>query len=174
MAYGFVWVRAAEAGGEPREKPKIPKRAQRGDAGGKLAAWTGVREEPTSLFPTRRDAALYLAGLSGFWGGIALVLIAAEVTAPTFTFVLLVALLFASTVLIMNATRKLEGRLSGKVVRPWPFGYASLRTQVIATLPSTVMAAAQRLNLNAIVIAAAVYALLVVDFVEMVIWSGKH
>jgi hypothetical protein len=131
-------------------------------------------EEPANLFPKERDAVLYLVGLTGFWGGIGAVLIAAEAAASSVAIWTISGVALGSAVLVMNATRKLEGRISGRMVRPWPFGYASLRTQVIATLPSTVMAAAQRLSLNAVVVVLVVYSLLVLDFLAMVVWSGKR
>jgi hypothetical protein len=40
-------------------------------------------EEPDNLFPTPRDAVLYLIGLGGFWGGIACGLVAADFGAPS-------------------------------------------------------------------------------------------
>jgi hypothetical protein len=67
----------------------------------------------------------------------------------------------------MNTTRKLDTRIHGRVVRPWPFGYPSFRTQVIAAFPSTVMAAAQRLKLNAIVVAVAMHSVLVVGLIAL-------
>ncbi|TMF77281.1 MAG: hypothetical protein E6I12_08780 [Chloroflexi bacterium] len=101
-------------------------------------------EEPDNLFPARRDAVLYLIGLGGFWGGVAVLLIAADAALPSFVVVVFSGLAIACAFLHMSTTRKFEGRLTGRPVRPWPFGYASFRTQVIATLPSTVRAAAQR------------------------------
>ena len=75
----------------------------------------------------------------------------------------------------MSAVRKLEGRITGRVVRPWPLGYTSFRVHVIATLRSTVMAAAQRLNFNAAVVAIAMYSLLVIDFFAFIaVWAARR
>jgi hypothetical protein len=41
-------------------------------------------EEPGNLFPTRRDAVVYLTGLGGFWCGIAAALIATDARLPSF------------------------------------------------------------------------------------------
>jgi hypothetical protein len=131
-------------------------------------------EEPDNLFPAPRDAALYLAGLGGFWGGIAGGQIAAIAAAPSLVVSIFVISALGCGFLHLNATRKLEGRISGRTVRPWPLGYASFRTQVIATLPSTVMAAAQRLKWHAAVVALAVYSLLVIDFVALIVWGSKR
>jgi hypothetical protein len=49
-----------------------------------------------------------------------------------------------------------------------PFGYVRFRTQVIATLPSTVMAAAQRLKLNAVVITIVMYSMLAIGMIALV------
>lgn len=129
---------------------------------------------PDNLFPAPRDAFLYLAGLAGFWGGIALGLIAAIAAAPSLVVWVFLISALGCGLLHSNATRKLEGRISGRRVRPWPLGYASFRTQVIATLPSTVIAAAQRLRWHAVVVALAVYSLLVADFVAFVGWGLRR
>jgi hypothetical protein len=131
-------------------------------------------EEPDNLFPARRDAVLYLVGLGGFWGGCAAALIAADAAVSSFVIVLFSVLAVGCGFLHMNTTRKLETRMTGRSVRPWPLGYASFRTQVIATLPSTVMAAAQRLKLNALVVTIATYSLLVVGFIALVAWPTKR
>jgi hypothetical protein len=131
-------------------------------------------EEPDNLFPAPRDAALYLAGLAGFWGGIAAGLIAAIAAAPSLVVLVFLIAALGCGLLHSNATRKLEGRISGRPVRPWPLGYASFRTQVVATLPSTVMAAAQRLKWHTVVVALAVYLLLVIDLFGLVVWSSKR
>src|SRR5438046_966738 len=124
-------------------------------AGGAVAVMKSLTmEEPDNLFPARRDAVLYLIGLGGFWGGV----------------VVFSGLAIACAFLHMSTTRKFEGRLTGRPVRPWPFGYASFRTQVIATLPSTVMAAAQRLKWNAIVVTAATYSMLVIGLIALIAW----
>jgi len=127
-------------------------------------------EEPDNLFPARRDAVLYLIGLGGFWGGVAVLLIAADAALPSFVVVVFSGLAIACAFLHMSTTRKFEGRLTGRPVRPWPFGYASFRTQVIATLPSTVRAAAQRLKWNAIVVTAATYSMLVIGLIALIAW----
>ncbi len=131
-------------------------------------------EEPDNLFPAPRDAAPYLAGLAGFWGGVAAGLIAALAAVPSLVVWVLLVSALGCGFLHLNATRKLEGRISGHSVRPWPLGYASLRTQVIATLPSTVMAAAQRLNSNAMLVTVAMYSLLVIDFFALILWGSKR
>jgi hypothetical protein len=125
-------------------------------------------EEPDNLFPAPQDAALYLAGLAGFWGGIGACMIAAAVAAPSFAVAGIFVLAGACLFVTMRAVRKLEVRITGRVVRPWPLGYPSLRVQVIATLPSTVMAAAQRLRFNAVVVTIAMYSLLIVDLFALV------
>ena len=125
-------------------------------------------EEPDTLFPTHRDAVIYLIGLGGFWGGIAAALVATDLTIPSFVAAAFVVLALPCVFLHMNTTRKLDGRINGRVVRPWPLGYASLRTQVIATLPSTVMAAAQRLKINAVLVTVAMYSMLVIGLVAFV------
>jgi hypothetical protein len=131
-------------------------------------------EEPDNLFPAPRDASLYLAGLAGFWGGMAAGLIAAIAAAPSLVVWVFLVSALGGGFLHLNATRKLEGRISGRTVRPWPLGYASFRTQVFATLPSTVMAAAQRLNFNVILITVAMYSLLVIDFFALIAWGSKR
>ncbi len=131
-------------------------------------------EEPDNLFPAPRDAAFYLGGLAGFWGGVGVFLILAAVGATPVVVVGVAILMLGSLYVTMRAVHKLERRITGRVVRPWPFGYASLRIQVIATLPSTVMAAAQRLNFNAVVVALAMYALLVIDFVALIALAAKR
>lgn len=131
-------------------------------------------EEPDRLFPARRDAVLYLIGLGGFWGGCAAALIAADAAVSSLVIVVFSVLAVGCGVLHMITTRKLETRMTGRSVRSWPVGYASFRTQVIATLPSTVMAAAQRLRLNAIVVTVATYSLLVVGLVALIAWPTKR
>lgn len=84
-------------------------------------------EEPDNLFPARRDAVLYLIGLGGFWTGIAVILIAADAALPSFVVIVFSGLAVSCAFLHMSTTRKFEGRLTGRSVRPWPFGYASLR-----------------------------------------------
>jgi hypothetical protein len=127
-------------------------------------------EEPDNLFPARRDAVLYLIGLGGFWGGVAVILIAADAAFPSLVVVVFSFLAVGCAFLHMSTTRKFEGRLTGRSVRPWPFGYASFRTQVIATLPSTVMAAAQRLKWNGMVVTAATYSMLVIGLIALIAW----
>lgn len=127
-------------------------------------------EEPNNLFPARRDAILYLLGLGGFWGGIAVGLIASDVAVPSFVVLVFVVAALGCGLLHMSTTRKFQARMSGRPVRPWPFGYASFRTQLIAILPSTVMAAAQRLNWNALVVTVAMYSLLVVALIALIAW----
>ena len=78
----------------------------------------------------------------------------------------------AGSVLIMRSTRQLEWRLNGRRVRPWPLGYPSLRTQIAATLPSTVAAAANALRLNVVVVAVVIYGLLFMSLASFVaIWA---
>jgi hypothetical protein len=124
-------------------------------------------EEPENLFPARRDAVVYLIGLGGFWGGIAAALITTDARLPSFVAGAIAVLALPCGFLHMNTTRKLDGRITGRVVRPRPFGYARFRTQVIATFPSTVMAAAQRLKLNAIGVTVAMYSVLVVGLIAL-------
>lgn len=132
-------------------------------------------EEPDNLFPAPQDAALYLAGLAGFWGGIGAFAIAAAAAASSLAIATISVLTIASMFVAMRATRHLEGRITGRVVRPWPLGYPSLRVQVTATLPSTVMAAAQKLNFHAVIVATAMYSLLVIDFFALVaMWAAKR
>lgn len=125
-------------------------------------------DEPDNLFPAPRDAVLYLIGLGGFWGGIAGGLVAADFGAPSFVIVVFFVVAIGSWPPLMSAIRKLEYHMTGRSVRPWPFGYVRFRTQVIATLPSTVMAAAQRLRLNAVVVTVAMYSLLVIGLIALV------
>ena len=131
-------------------------------------------EEPENLFPERRDAVLYLVGLGGFWFGIAASVIAADAAVPSFVIVAFFVVALGCGFLHMNNTRGFERRINGRSVRPWPLGYASFRTQMIATLPSTVMAAAQRLKLNAVLVTVAMYATLVVGFIAMMVWPTKR
>jgi hypothetical protein len=132
-------------------------------------------EEPSNLFPASQDAALYLTGLAGFWGGVGVSMIAAAVGAAPFAVTAIAVLTLASLLVTMRAIRKLEGRITGRMVRSWPLGYPSLRIQVIATLPSTVMAAAQRLKFNATLVGIAMYSLLVVDLVALIaVWAVKR
>jgi hypothetical protein len=131
-------------------------------------------EDPGNLFPERRDAILYLVGLGGFWLGIAAALIGADAGLPSFVFGAFIVAAVGCSFLHMSTTRKFETRISGRSLRPWPLGYTSFRTQLIATLPSTVMAAAQRLKLNAIVVTVAMYSALVVGLIALVSWPAKR
>jgi hypothetical protein len=131
-------------------------------------------EEPDNLFPGRGDAVVYLSGLGGFWGGIAAALVASDAGLPSVVVIVFAVVAVACVFLHMNTIRKMERRMTGRSVRPWPFGYASLRTQVIATLPSTVMAAAQRLKVNAVLVTVAMYSTLVVGFIALVAWPSTR
>jgi len=129
-------------------------------------------EEPENLFPAPRDAALYLAGLAGFWGGVGLFMFAAAFAAQSVLVAATAIPMVASMFLTMRSVRKLDARITGREGRPWPFGYPSFRAQVTATLPSTVMGAAQRLGYNAVVVTVAMYSLLIIDFVALLVLSG--
>jgi hypothetical protein len=131
-------------------------------------------EEPENLFPTPRDAALYLAGLAGFWGGVGVFMFAAAFAAPSVTVAAIAIPMVASMFLTMRSVRKLDARITGREVRSWPLGYSSFRAQVTATLPSTVIAAAQRLSFNAVIVAVAMYSLLIVDFVAFLVLSRRR
>jgi hypothetical protein len=131
-------------------------------------------EEPDNLFPASQDAVLYLAGLAGFWGGIGAFMVAVGAAAPSLVLATISVLLIVSTFVSMRAVRKLEGRITGRLVRPWPLGYPSFRVQVIATLPSTVMAAAQRLKWHIVIVTVAMYSLLILDFFALVVWASKR
>lgn len=128
--------------------------------------------EETELFPNRSDAALLLLGLAGFWGGMAAVGVARALRLPSFVVIVLLPVLFAGAVLAMNATRRLEERLTGRKVRPWPFGYPRFRTQVKATMPWTIADAADRLGLNGNLTAAGLYLLLVVAVGSVWFFAG--
>ena len=130
-------------------------------------------EEPENLFPAPRDAALYLAGLAGFWGGVGVLMFAAAFAAPSVAVEAIAILMVASMFLTMRSVRKLDARIRGREVRSWRLGYPSFRAQVTATLPSTVVAAAQRLSFNAVIVAVAMYSLLVLDFVALLVLSSR-
>src|SRR5579859_6614880 len=125
--------------------------------------------EPENLFPAPGDAALYLAGLAGFWGGLGVAMFAAAFAAPSVAVTAIAILMVASMFLTMRSVWKLDARITGRPVRPWPLGYPSFRAQVTATLPSTVMAAAQRLSFNAVIVTVAMYSLLIIDFVALLV-----
>lgn len=126
-------------------------------------------EDPGNLFPQRRDAVSYLVGLGGFWGGAAGGFVAADLGAPSSVVVVFFMVAIGSWLPLVYALRKLEHNMTGRSVRPWPFGYLSLRTQILAILPSTVMAAALRLRLNAVIVTVAIYAVLVIGFIALVL-----
>jgi len=131
-------------------------------------------EEPENLFPKSRDAAVYLAGLAGFWGGVGIFMFAAAFAAPSVAVAAIAILMIASMFLTMRSVRKLDARITGREVRSWPLGYPTFRAQVTATLPSTVMAAAQRLRFNAVIVAVAMYSLLIIDFAALLVFSGRR
>jgi len=128
--------------------------------------------EESELFPNRSDAALLLLGLTGFWGGAAAIGLAGALRLPSFVVSALLPVLFAGVLLAMNATRRLEEHITGRRVRPWPFGYPSFRTQVRATMPWTIAEAADRLGLNGNLTAAALYFLLVVAVASVWFFAG--
>jgi hypothetical protein len=103
---------------------------------------------------------MHLAGLSGLWGGFAATCLAAALDSPSAVTLAAAIVTIGGIVVSMSATRKLEERITGRRVRPWPLGYPGLRAQILSTLPSTVIAAARRLNLNAPLVAGGVYGLL--------------
>jgi hypothetical protein len=130
--------------------------------------------EKTELFPNRNDAILYLLGLTGFWGGGAALGIAGALRLPSFVVIGLLPVVLAGAVLIMNATRRLEDHLTGRKVRPWPFGYPRFRTQVKATMPWTIADAADGLGLNGNLTAAGLYVLLVVAVASVWFFAGPR
>lgn len=70
-------------------------------------------EEPDNLFPAPRDAAWYLAGLAGFWGGLGVCGIAVAAAAPSLAVTAIVVLVGVSLLVTMRAVGKLEGRITG-------------------------------------------------------------
>jgi hypothetical protein len=144
------------------------------DRGPVQAAKDWRAEEPENLFPQPSDALGYIGGLAGFWGGIGAMTIAASAAAPGLVVVAIFVLACVSIYMYGRAVGSLERRITGRSLRSWPFGYASLRVQLIATMPSTVMAAAERLKWHAVIVTLAMYSLLVVDFVALVVWGSKR
>jgi hypothetical protein len=124
--------------------------------------------EPVQPFATRWDAARFLLGLSGFWAGFAGICLTWISNAPGLVIILPVALSIAGAVLHGQSTRRLEEAMTGRSVRPWPLGYTRLRTQIQATIPSTVIAAAKRLDTNVILVTSVIYALFAADLVAFV------
>jgi len=43
--------------------------------------------------------------------------------------------MFAGLFVAQDAIRRLDATINGRRIRPWPFGYASLHTQIKATMP---------------------------------------
>ena len=127
-------------------------------------------EDPENLFPRARDAVVYLTGLGGFWGGVTASLIAADTKLPAFVISVLMVGAVVCAFSLMNTVCRLESRMTGRSLRPWPLGHPSFRTQVIATLPSTVMAAAQRMKWNAVAVTVAIYGLLIIGLIALVAW----
>ena len=115
---------------------------------------------------------MLLLGLAGFWGGMAALGIAGALRLPSPVVIGLLPVVFTGAVLIMNATRRLEERITGRKVRPWPFGYPRFRTQVKATMPWTIADAAARLGLNGNLTAAGLYLLLVVAVGSVWFFAG--
>jgi uncharacterized protein YjeT (DUF2065 family) len=122
----------------------------------------------TELFQSRSDAAWHLVGLGGFWAGWAAVVLVWLVRAPGVLVLGGLSILVIGVVASMKSTRKLEERMTGRHVRPWPFGYPRMRTQIATMLPSTVNAAARRLGLNAMLVDVVIYGLLGADLVLLV------
>lgn len=131
-------------------------------------------EDPEHLFPRGRDAVVYLTGLGGFWGGVTASLIAADTKLPEFVISVLMVGAVVCGFSLMNTVCRLESRMTGRSLRPWPLGHTSFRTQVIATLPSTVMAAAQRMRWNAVLVTVAIYGLLIIGLVALVAWPTTN
>ena len=127
------------------------------------------------LFSTKQDATLYFVGLVGFWAGFGGACTLWLIGAPTIAVIAAFAILAGGWLVAGQATRRLEEHLIGRAVRPWPFGFPRLRTQLEATLPSTVVAAAERLDMNPLPVAIAVYLLLALDLVAFVAtWYARH
>lgn len=123
--------------------------------------------DPIQLFETKQDAAWHLAGLAGFWAGFGGLCLLWLIRAPGIVAIVPLAILVCGWAVAGTASRKLEERLTGRHVRPWPFGFPRLRTQIEATLPSTVIAAARRLDTNPVLVAGVVYALLGLDLIAL-------
>ena len=113
---------------------------------------------------------MLLLGLAGFWGGMAALGIAGALRLSSPVVIGLLPVVFTGAV--MNATRRLEERITGHKVRPWPFGYPRFRTQVKATMPWTIADAAARLGLNGNLTAAGLYLLLVVAVGSVWFFAG--
>jgi hypothetical protein len=124
--------------------------------------------EPTSRFPRRADAAWYLGGIAGFWGGVAAVLLTAlavghNTTSPIW--IVPIVLVTVGVVALQVGLRRLEYTMRGRAPRAWPFGYLRMSTMIHGLLPRTMVAAGERLGLNGAVVAAALYVLLALDLV---------
>ena len=120
----------------------------------------------------RSDAAWYLAGLTGFWGGFAatcLVATAGGGSITTWIGLPPVVLVFGSAAVLLRSINRLETALTGRRVRPWPLGYASLSTQIKATLPWTIAAAGERVGLNGRGVAIGLYVLLLLDLISFLL-----
>ena len=125
-------------------------------------------------FATRVDALWFLAGLAGFWGGFAVICVAAVAGWPSLFVLAGFVVVAAGAMAQGRSTRRLEERISGRTVRAWPFGYPSFRTQVVATLPPTVVAAARRLDWDARLVVGLIYGLLAIDLVALVVLFSSH
>jgi hypothetical protein len=131
--------------------------------------------QPDQLFSTKGEARLYLVGLFGFWAGFGGASMLWLISAPSTLVIAAFVVLAAGWLVAGKATRRLEEHLTGRSVRPWPFGFPRLRTQLEATLPSTVVAAAKRLDMNPPAVAIAVYGLLALDMVAFVAtWYARR
>lgn len=112
------------------------------------------------LFETKGEAVRYLAGLAMLWLGFGLTCVFWILGAPAVGVVSALAVLVVGWSLTIASSHRLDERLTGRRMRPWPFGFLRLRTQVQATLPSTVTAAARRLDANPLSVTIVIYALL--------------
>lgn len=118
---------------------------------------------PSELFPRRRDAVMYLAGLAGFWGGFlpfGLLLASHDprlarnarlgpVEAVVF------AVLIGGGILAMISTLRLQRRMSEHSV-------PRLTTQLRMAMPATIAEAGASLGLNGRLVAGVLYAVLIV------------
>lgn len=127
------------------------------------------------MFPTREDAAWLLLGFSVFAVAWALVIATLRLAGGRFepgVVVPLAGLLVLGAAILEIALRRLQVRLTGRPIRPWPVGLVSLSTLATAISPSAVTEASTRVGLNGRVVTTLIYALLALDAIALTILIG--
>jgi len=124
------------------------------------------------MFPTREDAAWLLLGFSVFAIAWALAMITIRIAGGHFepgVVLPLGILLVLSAAILEVALRRLQVRLTGRRLSPWPFGLVSMNTLALAIAPGTVGEAATRVGLNGRLVITLIYAVLAADFIALTI-----